>query len=457
MAKQKYDYDLIVIGSGAGGSVAADIVASAGKKVALIEGDTLGGECPNWGCVPTKALLHAAHIYDAAKTAAPYGIRGNTVGYNYPTVKAWKDLAVKRTGAATSNTYYQSRGINLFHGNAHFISSNEVSVNRRHLTASHFIVATGSHWILPAIQGLDKVPFLTARTALELNRPAKSIFIVGGGAVGAEFAELFSIFGTKVYIADIAPRLMPKEDDEVGELVGKYFEQHRGMGVLTSTKVMSVVKEGLTVRVNYVRGGQEHSVRVDQIMIATGKAPTVDIGLENAGVEYTPKGVEVDEFLQTSAPHILASGDVLGRHMFTHMGVYESRIAAHNILHKNMVSPDYRAVPRVTFITPEIASVGLSEADCLKRDLAIKIGFAPLNIIGRSNASDFRDGFCKVITDKKGVLLGATVAAPHAGEIIHELTLAIQHDLTASQVANTLHAFPTWSEIVRVACGKIKV
>lgn len=456
MKKQKYDYDLIVIGSGAGGGVAADIVATAGKRVAIVEGDTLGGQTPNWGCIPTKALLHAANVYDAAKHGAPFGIRSAAMGYNYPSVKAWKDVAVKRTGASNSERYYQTRGISLFSGMAHFISPHEITVNRRHLSAEHFIIATGSHWIIPDIIGLKSVPYLTARTALDLVRPPKSVFIVGGGGVGTEFAELFSVFGSKVYIADIASRLLPKEDDEAGDLIGDYFARHRGMTVLTKTKVTKVSREGLTTRVTYVRGGVEHTVKVDQLLIATGKAPTVDIGLENAGVDYTPKGIEVDEFLATSAKHILASGDVLGRYMYTHMGVYESRIAAHNLLNKTKVSPDYTAVPRVTFVSPEVASVGLSEAACLKRDLTIKTAVAPINIISRSNVANQHEGFVKVITDRKGILLGATVVSPRAGEVIHELTLAIQYGLSAAEVANTLHAFPTWSEAVRVACTKIK-
>lgn len=211
------------------------------------------------------------------------------------------------------------------------------------------------------------------------------------------------------------------------------------------------------VRVTYLRGSEQHSVKVDQLLVAAGKAPTVDIGLENAGVAYTPKGIEVDDYLQTSAKHISASGDALGRSMFTHVGVYESKIFAHNLLNKGKLSPDYRAIPRVTFVSPEVASVGLSEEACLKRDLPIKTAIAPINIIGRANVSNVREGFVKVITDKKGILLGASVVAPHAGEVIHELTLAIQHELSAAQVANTLHAFPTWSEAVRVACGKIQV
>ncbi|HET7630601.1 MAG TPA: NAD(P)/FAD-dependent oxidoreductase [Candidatus Saccharimonadales bacterium] len=457
MSKPKYDFDLIVIGSGAGGSIAADIVASTGKKVALVEGDTLGGECPNWGCVPSKALLHVANIYDQAKNSAELGIRGSSVGYNYPSVKTWKDLAVKRTGAAESDKYYHSRGIALYRGRAHFISAHQITINRRHLSAAHFLIATGSNFALPLIEGLAKTPYLTARTALDLNRPPKSIFIVGAGAVGAEFAELLSIFGTKVYLADIAPRILPSEDDETSRVIEHYFQKKRGMTLLTKSKVLKVSREGLTTKVTYQRGGESHTVKVDQLMIAAGKQPNVDLGLENAGVDYTAKGIEVNQQLQTSAPHIFAAGDVIGRHMYTHMGVYESRVAAHNLLAKNKVSVDYRAVPRVTFVTPEVASVGLSEADCMKRDLKTRIGLAPVNIIGRSNVANMRDGFCKVITDRKGMLIGATVVAPHAGEVIHELALAIQYGMTASQVANTLHAFPTWSEVVRVACAKIKV
>jgi pyruvate/2-oxoglutarate dehydrogenase complex dihydrolipoamide dehydrogenase (E3) component len=184
--------------------------------------------------------------------------------------------------------------------------------------------------------------------------------------------------------------------------------------------------------------------------------PSVDLGLENASVTYTPKGIEVNEFLQTSARHIFAAGDVLGHDSHTHTALLESRVAANNLLHqKSRIIPDYTATPRLTFTHPGIASVGLSEDDCLKRDLRVNKAVAPLNIIARSNTSDFRDGFVKIITDKKGVILGATVVAPHASEIIHELTLAVKYQLTAAELAATPHAFLSWSEAVRVAATKL--
>lgn len=457
MAKQKYDYDLIVIGSGAGGSVAADIAARAGKKVAIIEKDLLGGECPNWGCIPSKAMLHAANIFDSTRGAKKYGIRIAAAGYNYPSIRAWKDVAVKRTGASGSERYYRAQGISVFNGTAHFISPHEITVNRRHLSAANFLIATGSSWDLPNVAGLGKVKYLTAREALDLTRPPKSLVVLGGGATGCEFAELFATFGTKVTILDIAPRLLPHEDEETSSVIEDFLHTKRGATILTKAKAISAVNEGPMVKVTYLRGGDQHTIKAEKILVATGKTPSTDLGLENAGVEYSHKGIEVDDYLQTTASNIFAAGDVLGKYMYTHMGVYESRIVANNILNRAKIKPEYHAVPRVTFTTPEVASVGLSEADCLRRDLPVKKAVAPLNIISRSNVTDTRDGFCKVITDRSGYIIGATVVAPHAGEIIHELTLAITHGITAHQVANTLHAFPSWSEIVRVACGKIKL
>jgi mercuric reductase len=457
MAKKvTFDYDLIVIGSGAGGSAAATLAARAGKKVAIIEADTFGGDSPNWSDVPTKALLHAAQLYDEARHGARFGLRSSTLGYNYPSLRTWKELAVKRTGAGGNKQYYEKEGIATYTGLAHFLTPNEISVNRRHLSASHFLVATGSHWVAPNIQGLKDVPYLTPRTILEAMRPPKSLYIIGAGTIGVEVAQLMAIFGTKVYLAEIASRILPSEDEEVGVLMERVLKEQKGVTSLTQTRTLAVVKDGMGKRVTYTRGGVEKSIKVDEILIATGRMPSVDLGLENATVKYTPKGIAVDAHLQTSARHIFAAGDVLGHNSHTHTALLESQIAAHNLIHpKSKLAPDYTASSRLTFTHPGIASVGLSEDDCLKRDLPINKAVAPLNIIARSNTSDFRDGFAKIITDKRGVILGATIVAPHASEIIHELALAVKFGLTASEVASTPHAFLSWSEAVRVAAAKL--
>lgn len=456
MAKKlKFDYDLIVIGSGAGGSAAATIAARQGKRVAIIESDTFGGDSPNWSDVPTKALLHAASLYDEAKHGARFGLRSSTLSYNYPSLRAWKALVVKRTGAGGNDKFYQSQGIDTFAARAHFLSPNEISVNRKHISAERFLIATGSHWTTPDIPGIEDVDYHTPRTILEALRPPKSIYVIGAGAIGVEIAELLAIFGTKVYLAEVADRILPREDEEVGQLMERYLQESKGITSLTQTRTTSITRSGLGYRVSFLRAGIEKSVRVDEILVATGRMPTVDLGLDNAHVHYDPTGIKVNEFLQTTARHIYAAGDVLGRFSLTHSALLESRVAAHNLFAKTPIAPDYTASPRLIFTTPAIATVGMTEDDCLRRDLVINKATAPLSLIARSNTSDFRDGFVKLITDKKGVLIGATVVAPHAAEIIHELALAIKYGLTASQVAATPHAFLSWSEAVRVAADKL--
>ncbi len=454
--KHSFDYDLIVIGSGAGGSAAATIAAKAGSKVAIIESDTFGGDSPNFSDIPTKALLHAAQLYDEAKQGGRFGLRTNTLGYNYPSLRAWKDLAVKRTGAGGNKRFYEAHAITAIHGRAHFLSPHEITVNRRHLSAAQFIIATGASWTVPSVQGIEKIAYLTPRTILENIRPPKSLFIIGGGQTGVELAQLMAIFGTKVYIGEIASRLLPKLDQEVGELMEQLLHEQKGVTTLTQSRVVAVQKDGLGKRITYSRGGVEKHVHVDDVLIATGRTPEVDLGLENATVAYSKKGIAVNEFLQTSVKHIYAAGDVLGNEdATTYTALLESRTIAHNLYAKTQIRPDYDAAPQLIFTHPGIAQVGLSEDDCARRALDVATASAPLSIIARSNTSDFYDGFVKLITDKKGVLLGATVVAPHASEIIHELTLAIKHRLTASQIAETPHGFLSWSEAVRVAASKL--
>lgn len=455
MPKQTFDYDLIVIGSGAGGSAAATIAARAGKRVAIIEEDTFGGDSPNWSDVPTKALLHAASVYDQARHGNRFGLRTSTLGYNYPSIRAWKDLVVQRTGAANNRRFYENHGISAFHGKAHFLTPHEITVNRRHLSAAHFLIASGSSWVAPKIQGLADIPYLTPRTILESLRPPKTLFIVGGGTYGVEIAQLMATFGTKVYIAEKAGRLLPHFDPEVGETIEKVLSEQKGVEILTHSRVLSVIKEGLGKKILISRGGVEKHIRADEILVAAGRQPNVDFGLENASVKYTPKGIEVNDQLQTSTKHIYAAGDVLGRDNSTHSALLESRVAAHNIFERSKATPDYTATPSIVFITPEIAHVGLSGDDCRRRDIAVNKSLVPLTMITRSNTADFRDGFVKLISDKKGVIIGGTVVAPHAAEIIHEITLAVKHGLTAFQLAETPHAFLSWSEAVRVAAQKL--
>ncbi len=453
--KPKFDYDIIVIGSGAGGSPAASIAAREGKSVAIVEQDEFGGESPNWGEIPLSALINTAQIYDEAKKAATFGLRTSTVGYNYPSLLSWRDTVVKRTGAAGNRRYYEKQGISVFHGPAHFLSPNEISVNRRHLSARKFIIATGSEWQIPEIPGLEDVNYHTPKTILSLTRPPKSLFIVGGGSTAAEIACLLATFGTKVYLSDPAARILPEHDADVASLLSEQFKARRGMTILDKTKVLAVHKDGLYKRVTYSRGGREVALKVDEVLIASQRLPVTDLGLENAGVKYDRGGIKVDRTLQTSARHIFAAGACVHPTATTQEILIHSRVAAHNIMKRTLAEIESYPPLQITRTLPGVARVGLSEDDCLRRDLKVKIATAPLTLVPRSNVTDERLGFVKLIANSKGVLIGTTIVASQADVMIHELALAVRHQMTARDVFTTPHDFMSWSDAIRVAASKL--
>lgn len=455
MAKHTFDYDLIVIGSGAAGSTAATIAARSGKRVAIIEESVFGGDSPNKGDVPAAALIQAAKVYDEARHGSRFGLRTATLGYNYPSIRTWKDTAVSRTGAANNRHFYEKNNVSAFNGKAHFLTPHEITVNRRHLSAEKFLIATGASENVPNIPGLSDIPYFTPSTLLETLRPPKTIAVIGGGEYGVLLSQLLATFGTKVHLLEQASRILPGQDSEVAELFERTLSEQKGVSILTQARVLSVEKDGLHKKILFSRGGSEKQIKVEEILVATGRTANTDLGLENASVKYSPNGVEVNEFLQTSTKHIYAAGSVLGRPGTTSSAILESRVAANNLFARNRVTPDYTAEPNVLYTYPEVATVGLSEDDCRKRDLAVNKAIAPLSIVARSNTADFRDGFVKIITDKKGTVLGGTIVAPHAAEMIHEIGLAVKWGLSAAQLADTPHAFLSWSEAIRVAAQKI--
>lgn len=453
---KRFDFDLIVIGSGPGGEVAANLTARAGKKVALIEEDTPGGECPNFGCVPTKSLLYAADIYKSIRTAKKFGIHAEA-RLNYHELKAWKDTAVFRTGTSQAGKIYKAQGIQAIKGRAEFVSPWSVSVRGRELTARHFLISTGSRSFIPPIEGLEESGFITFREAINLTKLPKSVFVIGGGAIGCEFAELFSSLGSKVAIAEVAPQLMALEDTEVGEFMNQNF-QNKGIHVFTGSKVVRVEKHGQQRTVYVEQAGKIRQMTVETVLVAAGKAPNVELSLEAAGVRYSRRGVAVDKFMQTSNKHIYAAGDVVGPYCFTHMAAYQGRLSAHNMLHpKQKLVADYSAVPRCVFVDPEVAAAGETECNLRERGVMCYSAIVPISFLGRANTSDVSEGFVKVISDKGGRLIGATVVCPRAGEVIHELALAIKHRLTVHDISETIHAYPTWSEAVRYACNKLSL
>ena len=453
--KPTFDYDYIVIGSGAGGSPAASILASAGKKVAVVEKSTFGGESPNWGDVPTGFMSYTINTYQIAKNAAKFGLRTNSVGYNYPSLLSWKDVVTKRTGAGGNRRYYEKQGISVFAGNAHFLSPNEIAVNRRHLSARKFLIATGSDWQIPKIPGLENTTYHTPKTIFNLKRLPKTIFVIGSSTTALELAHIFSVLGTKVYIAEESSRILPNFDEEVSSLLTNDAKKNRNISVLTYTKVISIQKSSIQKRITFLQGQVEKSVRVDEILIADQQIPATDLGLENAGVTYTRKGVSVDSSLRTSARHIFAAGSVVDATIQTHEVLSQSRIAAHNLLHNNKLKTGDSPRLQVAFTQPEIAQVGMNENDCRKKGIKVKMAIVPLTATVRSNITDQRTGFMKLIINQRRVIIGATIVGPHASDIIAELSLAIRHKITSDELASTPHCFTSWSEAVRIAAGKL--
>lgn len=452
--RKNHDYDLIIIGSGAGGSVGAHYGAALGKKVAVFEKGAIGGECPNFACVPTKALLQSGEVFETAKNAKTFGITVKNASFDYEDIFKRKNLVVARTGTSHGKEAFEKSGVHIIQQEAKFVSAHEVEAGGKRYSSHKFIIATGSKVFVPEILGLKAAKYITFREAVDLRKPPKSLFIIGGGAVACEFAQIFSIFGTKVTIA-ARSKLLSNEDSEVSDLVTALFE-NRGIKVLAGVTVDRIEKKNGKKIVSYKFGGKSESVEVEEILIATGKTPVLDLDLEKARVHTNHSGIVVNKYLQTTNPNIFAAGDVVGPYLFTHSGEYQSYIAAHNAFSYRKIRVNYSTVPRCVFITPEVASVGISEQDAIKKGIRIKKGLAAISILGRANTSEKLDGFVKVITDKKGVIIGASIVAPRAGEMIHELALALHLRLNANVLSGMIHAYPTYSEAIKIACSNVE-
>jgi pyruvate/2-oxoglutarate dehydrogenase complex dihydrolipoamide dehydrogenase (E3) component len=448
-------YDFFVIGSGSAASSAWYQARALGKSVAVVEKDVLGGECPTFACVPSKALLQAAQVYRTVLGASAFGVETGSVRFNYEAVKARKDLVVSRTGAARGEEPYREMGVEVIHGEARFVSQREVEVDGRRYTAERFLIATGSKPVIPDVEGLAGAGYLTFKDAIDLTRLPSSVCILGGGPVGCEFAEIFAGFGARVTLVDQNSLLLAKEDPEVGHFLAHSLIE-RGIEVMLDAGLARVDVDGRRKTVIIDADGSQRRLDVEAILVATGSSPNLDLKLEAAGIRAGRAGIEVNDHLQTTNPVVYAAGDCVGPFEYTHAASYQGRIAALNALDDRSIVPDYRGMPRCVFTMPEIATAGLTEQQARDQGLSPRAGFAQLAGLGRANTSESFDGFVKVVVDGQDVLIGAAIVAPRAGEMIHELSLAIRLGIKASTVADAIHAFPTYSEAIGQACSAIE-
>lgn len=450
--KNRFDYDLAVLGSGDAGGEAALIAAKSGLKVALIESGKWGGSSLNYSNVPFGALFYATQQFKNALNGAKFGLSSTGLRYNYPTINNWKNVALKRA-KANSKKDFEEAGISCLHGRGHLLSSTEISVNEQTIRAKKIIIATGASMLDTGIKIPTDIEYWLPENVLEMIRPPKSIFIVGAGSTGCELAQFFATLGTEVIIADIAGRLLPREDEEVGRVLDEIFNKEK-IKVLTQSRVIALEKDATSKKVIFLRGGQEKSIRVDQVLMCTGNQPNIDIGLENAGVKFTQRGIDVNEHCRTNVKNIYAAGDVLGGHSSTEKALIEARAAAADILGRGKkAAVDYRGIIRITNISPAIAEVGITEDDCIRHDSKYNKVIIALDSVQKANTSDNMMGFVKLILAKKSnKILGGTIMAPHAGLIAQELAIAIRYEMTTYELASVPHLANDWSELIRVAC-----
>ncbi|MBQ8996513.1 NAD(P)/FAD-dependent oxidoreductase [Candidatus Saccharibacteria bacterium] len=455
--KKKFDYDLIVLGSGSAGASAALFAAGAGQKVALVENGKWGGSALNGSDIPRRATFEFSHLYSEARRGSRFGLSSASLRYNFPTVVSWRSLAARRAGAGSKRPFEDAK-IACVSGFASFLSPYEVAVGDKILASQKFVLATGSKPAFDNISGVESATCLTPEAALALPRPPKSVFIVGAGSTGCELAEYFAELGSSVILADLAGRLLPREDEEVGQLLGSYFETSLRIKVLTQSRVVAIEKlpgSGLEQKVVFLRGGQEKSVKTNLIVLATGSRPVTDFGLENAGVKFDKSGITVDDTLRTSMKHIYAAGDCLGGESSAERAAYEGALAASNLLGKTKNLRNYEGFIRVTDTFPSVATTGLTEDDCVKQGLKCQKAVLPLSSVSAANTSDFRYGFVKLLADSKDKLLGATVVCPSAELVIQEVATAVRHKFTVTQLASTPHVSSSWSELVHLAAKKL--
>jgi dihydrolipoamide dehydrogenase len=445
----RFDYDLAIIGSGDAGSEAAFLANEAGLSVAIIEGDKWGGSSLNYSDIPMGALSYVSQLLHQTKKAAKLGLSSSTLRYNYPTVNNWKNFAMKRAGADDDSVYTEEK-ITCIKGQAHLLSAHEISVGEETIKAKNILIATGASILDTGIKIPQNLEYWLPENVPYILRPPKSVFVVGAGATGCEVAQYFAEMGCEVTIADLAVRVLPQEDEEVGQVLEEIFTKDN-ITVLTQSRVIAIEKSDSAKKIVFIRGGQEKSVKADEVVLCTGAAPNVDIGLENAKVKYDHEGIKVGPNMQTSTKNIYACGDVIGGHSCSTKAKIEARIAAAHIIGKSKDVVDYLGLMRTTKLYPEIAVVGLTEDDCIKADKKYKKVIRPL-FCNASITSNYRSGFIKMICDKKGLFIGATVMAPNASLIAQELAMALRYSMTIREIYAVPHPENEWSMIVQNCC-----
>ncbi|WP_429040308.1 FAD-dependent oxidoreductase [Aeromonas veronii] len=461
----RYDYNLLVIGAGAGGLVTSYIAAAVKAKVALIEKHKMGGDCLNSGCVPSKALIRSARFAAEQRKADELGFSPSYSRADFAAVMERVAEVIKEVEPHDSIERYQGLGVECIEGEARLVSPWEVEVNGQRLASRHIVIATGARPLVPKLPGLDQVPYLTSDSLWQLRTPPRRLLVLGGGPIGCELAQSFALLGIPVTLVELSEQLLPREEREVADALAGQMSRD-GVRLLTGWRAeradyLPAAEGALPIRLQLRRGDETQVVEGDQLLLALGRVANVSgFGLEALGVELAPRGtIAVDGFLTTNFPSILAVGDVAGPYQFTHFAAHQAWYAAVNALFGQFkrFRADYRVIPAATYTTPEIARVGLNRKEAEAQGISFEATRFELAELDRAIADGERHGFVEVLTvPGKDTILGATIVGTHAGERIAEFVLAMRHRLGLGKLLGTIHAYPTLMEGNKYVAGEWK-
>ena len=458
-----FDQNMVVIGAGSGGLVSAYIAAAVKAEVTLIEKHKMGGDCLNTGCVPSKALIRAAHNMAEIQRAAEFGVSTGPIAIDFKQVMTRVQKVISKIEPHDSIERYRSLGVNCITGEAIIRSPWEVEVDGKIITTKNIVIATGARPLVPNIPGLQSVNYLTSDTVWSLQEQPQKLLVLGGGPIGCELAQSFARLGTKVTLVEMAPQLLIREDSDAAKLVQDSLIAD-GVEIKLEHKAMrfeSIVDaNGKTMGKVYLdfHNEQQVTVEFDAVLLALGRVANVQgFGLEELGITTTARGtVEVNDYLQTQYPNIYAVGDVVGPYQLTHAASHQAWYAAVNGLFGQFkrFKADYSVMPAATYTSPEVARVGLNEKEATAQGIEFDVVTYGIDDLDRAITDGEDHGFIKVITPKgKDTILGATIVGANAGDLLAEFTLAMRHNLGLNKILATVHPYPTMSEAVKYTAG----
>ncbi len=452
--------DIAILGGGPGGYVAALRAAQLGAQVVLIEEKTIGGVCLNVGCIPTKALLRSAEVYRAFRQAETFGLRleGNVMP-DWPAIQARKETIVQQLVQGVEKLLHKA-GVQVLRGRGRFIASRVLEATTadgvQRVEAKHVVIATGSQPVRLPLPGMDLPGVIDSTGVLVLEALPERLLVIGGGAIGVEFADIFNAFGTEVTVVEMLDRLLPQMDADLGPALAWTLGQ-RGVQFYLKSRVTRVDNVEGDLRATIATPDGEVGIEADRILVAVGRRPNVeDLGLKAAGVRFDKAGISVDPQMQTNVPGIAAVGDVTGGPLLAHVAMRGGEVVAENAL-GHTATLDLKTVPGCVYTDPEVASVGLTEAQAREAGYDVRVGRFPLNASGKALTYGETDGFVKVVSEARfGEVLGLHVVAPHASDLIHEGGLALALEATLDELVTTVHGHPTLSEAVREAALEVR-